>query len=268
MSAFRTSLRSASLTLAAVLSVAPAAAQSLSFSPQRIVLDARLGSSALTLTNTGKRDESYRVELIDILYKDDGGIAEVRKAPPGYPSAKEIVRFSPSQVRLKPGESQKIRLLLRSPTKPADGEYRVHAKLRQLPNVTDVKPQAAGRNQVAGVVGVEQAVAIPVIVRFGNTSATGKINSARLITQGKAPALELQLGRSGNRSLYTNLVVKDRSGAVAKTVKGVAVPVPNQQRRFVMTLDAAEAGRFKRGGYSVEMVDHDTNAVIDRRPLQ
>lgn len=242
-------------------------AQSLAFSPQRVVMDARAGNASLTLTNTGKRQESYRVELVDMIYHDDGRVAQTQKAPPGYPSAKELIRFSPSQVRLGAGESQKIRILLKTQDRLADGEYRVHAVLRQLPNVTDVKVGKSSDKAIAGVLGVEQAIAIPVIVRRGQTSATGKIASLKIV-EGKISGIDLQLGRNGNRSLYTNLILRDKAGAVVSEVKGVAVPVPNATRRFVFQLAKVAPASVKAGGYTLEMVDHDTGAVIDKKPVR
>lgn len=242
-------------------------AQTLTFSPQRIVVDARAGSTSLTLTNSGSREESYRVELVDMIYQDDGKIAEAKTTPAGYPSAKNLIRFSPSQIRLAAGEQQTIRILIRADETVADGEYRVHAVLRQLPNVAQVKKPDLP-NTLAGVVGIEQSVAIPVILRKGATSATGTIASLKLTTEGKNPSLDLQLARAGTRSLYTNLILRDKAGAVSKEVKGVAVPVPNQKRRFIFGLEGIDAAKLRGGGYSLEMIDHDAGTVLDKKAVQ
>jgi hypothetical protein len=245
---------------------ASAQAQTLAFKPQRIVMDARVGSSSLDLTNSGKQVESYRVELVDMIYQDDGKVVPATKTPAGFPSAKELIRFSPNQIRLEPGESQTVRILLKSP-QLADGEYRVHAVLRQLPNVSKVKEPAKG-NTVAGVIGVEQSVAIAVIIRRGATSATGTIAGMKIV-DGKPGQLDLSLSRVGNRSLYTNLFIKNKAGAVVHEIKGVAVPVPNKTRRLLLGLtDKATPAALRGGGYTIEMVDHDTGAVIDKKPVK
>jgi fimbrial chaperone protein len=251
--------------VSAVAMASHASAQSLTWQPQRVVVDARIGNAALTLTNTGKREEAYRVELVDMIYQDDGRVLPTAQPPAGYPTAKPFVRFSPSQVRLAPGESQTVRILVRPVQGIGDGEYRVHAVLRQLPNVAAVKdPGKPG--VVAGVIGVEQSVAIPVIVLRGMTKATGSIASLKVV-EGKVGQIDLQLGRSGNRSLYTNLYLKDKSGAIAKEVKGVAVPVPNLQRHYVMAVDKISSSQLRGGGYTLEMVDHDSGKVIDKRAV-
>ena len=258
-------------TIAVILLVGAAShsadAQSLTFSPQRIVIDARAGTASLAVSNTGKRAEGYRIELVDVIYRDDGKVEHAQKTPPGHPSAKEFVRFSPSQIRLGPSETQTVRILLKPGQQLADGEYRVHAVLHQLPNVSGVK-EPAKPNTVAGVVGIEQAVAIPVIIRRGQTSATGTI-AAMKIVDGKPGQLDLSLARDGNRSLYTNLLLKDKAGAVAAEVKGVAVPVPNKTRRFFFALnEKVSPAAVRAGGYTLEMVDHDTGAIIDKKPVR
>lgn len=253
--------------LAVTFGVVPAAAQTLTFLPQRVVMDARTATTSLSLTNSGKSAETYRIELVDVVYKDDGKIEHAQKTPPGHPSAKELIRFSPSQIRLNAGETQTVRILLKPGPQLADGEYRVHAVLRQLPNVTAVK-EPTKPNVVAGVIGIEQSVAIPVIIRRGATSATGTI-AAMKVVDGKPGTIDLSLAREGNRSLYTNLLLKDKSGAVVAETKGVAVPVPNKTRRFFFNLnDKATPAAVRAGGYTLEMVDHDTGAVIDKKPVK
>jgi hypothetical protein len=252
----------------AVLTFSPSAvAQSLSFFPQRVVIEARDRTAALTLRNTGKTAASYRVELVDMLYNDDGTVTQTEQVPEGFPSAKQFIRFSPSQVRLGPGEAQKVRVLLRGTNILPDGEYRVHAMLRRLPEVSDVSNPAASEGSIAGVIGVTQAVALPVIVRRGATSATGRIKSLH-VQDGSPPVIDLELGRSGNRSLYTDLLLRDASGAVVGQVKGVALPVPNARRRYAFRIPDHSAGRLRAGGYSVELVDHASGKLIERKPVR
>jgi Pili and flagellar-assembly chaperone, PapD N-terminal domain len=244
-------------------------AQSLTFRPQRIVLDARAGTSSLQLTNTGKDSGSYRVELVDMIYQDDGKVVQATKAPAGYPSAKEMIRFSPSQIRLEPGETQTVRILIKPEAVNADGEYRVHAVLRQLPDVAHVKEPVKGLSTVAGVIGIEQSVAIPVIIRRGTAPALGSIVSLKIV-DGKPGRLDMSLGRSGNQSIYSILRIKDKSGAVVNEVKGVAVPVPNKTRRFLFPLnDKSTAASLRSGGFTVEFSDHDNSqAVLDKKPIR
>lgn len=250
-----------------VACAASASAQSLSVQPQRIILDARVGNSALSLTNTSERAGSFRVEFVDYIYQDDGKVVPTDKVPAGYPSAKGLVRFSPSQVQLAPGETQTVRILFKRQAGLADGEYRVHAVLRRLPDISRVKNTATESTVVSGVIGIEQSIAVPVIVRQGQTAATGSIAAVK-VSGGKQAHLDVQLARSGTRSLYTNLVIKDGAGAVLQEVKGIAVPVPNRVRRIDLMIKPELAGVLSSGGHTLELVDHDSGSVIDRKPIK
>jgi hypothetical protein len=233
----------------------------LGFSPQRVIMDSRARSASLTLTNRGKSTASYRIEMVDVIYQSNGRVKHVRKAPAGFPSAKRYIRFSPRQVRLRPGQSQTIRVLLRRKARklPA-GEYRVHALLRTLPDVSKLKVPKPRAGAVAGVIGVAQAVALPIIVRRGKTQATGRI-AALKVKGGRIAKLDLHLARQGNRSLYTDLKLKNRAGKQVNIVKGVAVPVPNRQRRYLFAVPGISSKALRSGGYILEMVDHASGKV-------
>ncbi len=243
----------------------PALAQSLGFSPQRVVIEGRDRSASLALTNRGEKTSTFRVELVDLIYQPDGGTEEVADTPPGYPSAKPHVRFSPRQVRLAPGETQNVRILVRGLKSSDVGEYRVHARLAALPDVSGVQASAAIEGAVAGVVGVAQAVAIPIIVRRGDVSATGRIASVRRSADGRT--LDMVLARSGNRSLYTDLVARAPDGSEAARIKGIALPVPNAERRFFFRSSQIPTSTLLSGGYTMELVDRDTGEVLDRKAI-
>lgn len=247
----------------AIALVTSAHSQSLSFQPQRVVLSGRANTESMTLTNSGKQEATYRVELLELIYKDDGSASFATFAPSGFPSARPFVRFSPSQVRLAPGESQKVNILVRTPAELAAGEYRIHARFAQIPSAVEAK--GGGGKTVAGVVGLSEAIAIPVIIRRGQTSAQGSISSIKVVSD-KLASLDLKLSRTGNASLYTNLILKDQAGKVAAEVKGVALPVPNAFRRYFFPLGKLSPGAL--GGHTLEMVDHDTGAVIDKKPVK
>lgn len=231
------------------------ASSGLGFSPQRIIMGPRDRTAVLTLTNRGKTTTSYRVGMVDVIYQKDGRVRHVNRAPAGFPSAKSFIRFSPRQVRLRPGQTQTVRILLRNGHRLQDGEYRVHAVLRALPDVSKIQ-NPVRRGIVRAGVGISQGVALPIIVRRGRTQATGKIQSVR-IKRGRLPKLDVQLVRSGNQSLYTDLRLRNRRGKVLKQIKGIAVPVPNRTRRYLFPI----AGLPLRGGYVLDMVDHETGKV-------
>jgi P pilus assembly chaperone PapD len=249
-----------------VISVFNSVEAQLRFSPQRIVITDRQRTARLTLTNPGNKIASYRIEMVDMLYQDDGRVREAKKVPSNYPTARPMLRFSPRQVRLRPGESQTVRLLVRRTRGLADGEYRVHAKLRKLPDVSKIETPTVNDGKLSGTVGINQSVAIAVIVRRGKTHANGYIQSMTLQTKKNAPPiLDLRLGRTGNRSLYTDLVLRDAKGKLIQQVKGIALPVPNAWRRYFFRLPNLTRKKIASGNYYLELLDRDAGKLLDKK---
>lgn len=236
---------------------------SLSFSPQRLVLAGHTNSAMLRLSNRGNKPGTFRISLSDVIYKSDGTIKHTNSPPRGFPSARRFVRFSPSQVRLAPGESQRVRILLRSPQKLPNGELRIHAVLKQLPEAQPLAVKPKAKNAVKATISIAQAVALPIIIRRGKASVKGGIATL----QRAGSTINVRLVRSGNQSLYTNIEVYSRAKRGANRValvRGVAVPVPNRQRLIKVKLK--DGG--KRGPYIVVVKDHDTGKVIAEKNIR
>lgn len=234
---------------------------SLSFSPQRLVLEGNTSSATLRLTNRGSKVGTFRISLSDVIYNNDGSIKHTNTPPRGFPSARHFVRFSPSQVRLAPGETQRVRMMLRSPRSIPNGELRIHAVFTQLPEPGRF---GAKKNKVIRVnLALSQAVAIPIIIRRGNVSTTGGIGSL----QRQKNTLTIRLVRSGAYSLYTTIEVYSRSKKNANRValiRGVSVPVPNRQRLIKVKLK----DNGQRGPYIVVVKDNNTGKVLAQKNVR
>lgn len=228
----------------------------LRFSPQRIIMGDRVNSASLTLTNSGSRERSYRIELVDVIYSDDGRVTIVEAAPEGYPTARPYLRFSPSQVRLGPGESQRVRVITKTRDIP-DGEFRVHARIISIASPSEAAAALGGEVQ-SGVFALSHAVALPVILRRGPTSADGSVSDVAF--EDGRQRLSVLLSRSGDQSLYVDLRLRrgSETGEIVSVTKGVSVPVPNKNRRVWMPFDEAAP----QGDYTLEVVDNATGAVI------
>ena len=237
-------------------STAAFAQASLSFSPQRIIMGERDRTATLSLTNRGDAVGTYRIEMSDVVYHDDGSVSQVDETPEGFPSAKPFMRFSPRQVRLQPGETQRVRVLARPP-KDIAGEYRVHAILRKLPEAVSLDPDAADK-AVTGSVGLIQSVALPIIIRRGTTVAEGGMRNV----QRDQDQINVTLWRAGNASLYLDLRAYygevDKANEVS-VARGIAVPVPNIARNYSLALRDTALGPI-----TVLLIDHYTGNIVDR----
>jgi P pilus assembly chaperone PapD len=245
------------------------AASELLVSPTRVVFEGRTRTAQVTLANTGDSTGRYRITFVRKQMNDAGGLVEVKDDAPGL-YADPIVRFSPREVNLPPGQSQVVRLMLRKKSGMAEGEYRSHMMFQALPDPEATSIQTlTGKNgdklqiQLIPVVGVS----IPVIVRHGKLEATASLSKLQFQPSAdpkNQPRLTLTLGREGSRSVYGDFKVtfnpeQGESVVVARS-NGVALYTPNTNRTVTLNLQAPSGVQLKKGELHVTYLKHGQDA--------
>jgi hypothetical protein len=214
--------------------------------------------------NRGSRTESYRLEVVE-RRMSEGGRLEPFPPGEGAPhSAAAMLRFSPRQVTLAPGRTQKVRLMARRPKGLAEGEYRSHLMIRTLPPVErgPGEEAATGEGQLSVKLITTTAVTIPLIVRHGDTRCEVSLTDLALTERsatGGLPRLGMRLFRGGNRSSHGDVTVEwvpadGGSSSTVGRVRGVAVYVPNESRSLEVPLEVA-AGELGGGELRVTYND-------------
>jgi P pilus assembly chaperone PapD len=241
------------------------AASELMVSPTRVVFEGRTRSARVTLANTGNTTGRYRISFVRKQMTESGELAEVKEGAPGM-YADEMVRFSPREVTLPPGQSQVVRLMLRKKGGLEDGEYRSHMLFQSLPDPAATSIQTLTNKsgeklqiQLIPVVGVS----IPIIVRHGSLSASGSLSNLKFhpTSDPKRPSqLSLTLGRTGDRSLYGDFKVtfKPDSGTpvVVAQSNGLALYTPNAHRTVTLNLQAPPGVQLNSGELHVQYLKH------------
>ena len=179
--------------LALIASTADTFAQApLFISPQRVELYDSRRSEVLTVTNRTDRVASYALTLEDYSMTEAGVTTRVDALEH---SARRMIRFSPRQFVLQPGETQTIRVLARRTTQVNDGTYRTHLVFREsdLPEGGPSSDRGSAGGMSFGI-GFRFNIAIPVVVAAGDFE--GAIGVAEASVQ--ADALTVKLTRSGN----------------------------------------------------------------------
>lgn len=223
--------------------------------PTRVVFESSRRAAELMLMNTGPRRATFRISLIAMRMSETGAIAEAVDTRPGEAVADRLLRYSPRQVTLEPCQSQTIRVQVRKPADLGPGEYRSHLIVRAIPQVDTTvapNPSAAGSDGINVEFTPIYGIAVPLIVRHGPTSAVVAMDQVQ-VRPGAEPdsALELRLAlrRSGNRSVYGNLIASSEEAfgrtRVVGVMKGLAVYVPNSERHVVLRLDPSFGTRAK-----------------------
>lgn len=240
-----------------LLTAFPASADLMLY-PMRIVFEKNQRVTQLELVNNGQENVTYRISIVNRRMNEIGEFSAIDTPLPGEQFADALVRYSPRQVVLAPGDSQTIRILLRKPADLASGEYRSHLLFDRVPETSGASTiDVQGAKPAAGEMGVQLkalvGVAIPIIVRHGETAANVTLTGLELLkpTSAKTAMLALELQRSGNRSVYGDLgaTFTPQGGTAQEVGKagGVAVYTPNPLRRIKLALQPPAGMMLARG---------------------
>lgn len=245
----------------------------LSISPTHVVIDERARSAEVLLVNRGDEDAIYRVFLKDLRMKPDGHYEPIEQSREGEHSAMDMLRFSPRQVHLPPRGMQRIRVLVRRPADLADGEYRSHLHVQQVPSAnpaTDVEaPTDSG--QIAIRMVPLFGASIPIIVREGPVSATASLSDVALehvSTPVETSAVALRLHRAGSSSIRGDLEVRTArpdgaEGELLGIAKGISVLAPTSERQVRVRLNAPIPRTSEGDAIQVRYVAReDKNATV------
>lgn len=223
----------------------PLAQADLFISPLRVVFDGRDRSALVTLVNRSDEINTYRIFWQDKQYSNEkSNYIDIEELGTAGGGVSEMVRYSPRQITLKPGENQKIRLAVRKPADLASGEYRSHLVFQKIPNIpaeTLAKQEGATMRLY-----VNLSFAIPIFVRenITNDSVKASITNASLTKDedDNSPLLNVSITKEGAQTAYGKIVVYNmEEGATEGSVVGIlnnaAVLKENNKRSFVVDLD-------------------------------
>jgi hypothetical protein len=241
-------LSAALLSLLSVAATSPAkAAGDLLVAPTRIVLDGRRGTEVI-LNNIGAEEATYRISLelrrmnalgkLDDVTPDEANVIEK--------AALEMIRFAPRRVTLPPNQPQSIRIGLQPAEGLPDGEYRAHMLFRAIPKAAAATTEEGATEGLKINLVPVYGVTIPVIVRKGDLKASAAMSDAIIGRDNEGPALQFNLARSGNRSVFGEIrVTKSGIAAPILMAKGIAVYPELNMRRVSLSIDADIATKLQ-----------------------
>jgi P pilus assembly chaperone PapD len=210
--------------------------------PTRLVLNGGRGTEVI-LKNVGEETATYRVSVELRRMMPNGALADVTEPTPAEKAAQDMIVFAPRKVVLPPQQPQSVRIAARAPAGLPDGEYRAHILFRAIPD-----PKPVGSDTPAEGVGFRltpiYGVTIPVIVRLGNLQATAGIADVKLGSMQGHKVIEVDLTRSGDRSVYGELkVLKDGMKEPLAELRGVAVYREIERRTVTLPIAAEDEAK-------------------------
>lgn len=185
--------------------------------PKRIVIDDRHRLGTLGLYNRSTNPGDYDISLTDKLMTPDGNLVELETVTDPVARAKvrsagALLRWSPRRASLGGSEAQTVHIMVRIPPDLPQGEYRSHFAIVSVPPVADGlsidDAVGAASDQGIGVRIVPRfGIAIPVIVRVGETTLSAGLAglSVGSATQGKS--IRLMVTRNGTRSAFGDITI-------------------------------------------------------------
>jgi P pilus assembly chaperone PapD len=181
---------------------------SLLVTPKRLVFGERDRSHEIVLINPSNTMRTYRIEWSEKKQLSSGGYRDLTAEELTRSNkASNIVRFSPRQVRLQPGERQVVKLVARRPANMTSGEYRSHLMFTALPSAEETVPGPVDGIQMK--LNLLISYSIPVMVNTGYQDPTVSITSLEITPatknkQTKAKII-LRLKKTVGFSAYGNL---------------------------------------------------------------
>ena len=240
----------AAATMAGLACSTPVLAQAdLLIAPTRVIISGS-GSTQVILNNIGAAPATYRISLELRRMGAEGELVDVAEADatPAERAALAMIRYAPRRITLAPDQPQSVRISARPGPELADGEYRVHMKFAGVPAPTT--PEEAAKLQTGTGLSIKltpiYGITIPVIVRKGQLTAEPAIANPRVVTSKEGSFLDLDMTRSGTRSVYGEIVVRPKAGGDPLfQVRGIAVYPELAKRNLHWPLSADQAAKLK-----------------------
>jgi len=252
------------LILLVVLNVQVFAQGNLLVAPTRVVFEGNKQRQELNLVNMGKDTATYSISFIQYNMKEDGSYLIIDKPDSGQMFADPYLRVFPRKVTLAPAESQVVMVQCRRTSEMAAGEYRSHVYFRSENNYEPLgrKNSQMDTTKVSVQLIPVFGISIPVIIRIGTVNVKAGLSHLELETmQDSLPYLNLTLHRTGNISLFGNLVVEyiplqGKPIEIGK-VKGVKVYTNIDEIHVSVRLNKMPGMTFKNAKLRVRFINDD-----------
>jgi fimbrial chaperone protein len=173
--------------------------------PKRIVFDERDRTHQVVLINASNQTRSYRLEWVEQQQIDGGAYRLLKEEEAqGRKKASDIMRFSPRQVRLGPGERQIVKILARRSAKMAPGEYRSHLLFSALPPESETSDEPV--DGMSMKLNVLVSYSIPVMLNVNYKTPQISVSDVQVNEQpekdNKFANIIVVLNKTGNYSTY------------------------------------------------------------------
>jgi len=220
----------------------------LSVAPIQMIFAPRQTIQTFTVSNRSANTTLHRLNLSDEVMQENGSLATQAE---GFEySAKKMIRFSPNEITLGPGESQIVRVMIRRPADLKDGDYHTHVMFEEQLTETDKREGGLdAEGQFKTNLKTLLTLGIPVIVQHGkierNLEMVGLVGFAQKLEDGNYSPFEIHFKRQGNATGVGYITLKDPNGQNIMAPRSVSVY--RERDEVKMTSQATEYGQTYKG---------------------
>lgn len=214
--------------------------------PLRATLTDKERSTQISLRHKGNKAERYRIKTIFYKMGEDGSMKEMENPTPEDKDASKYFRYSPRQVVLEPNIEQVVRIMARVPADLPEGEYRCHLHFEAMNDDTAAPTEGQGQMQLKA----RLAVAIPIIVKKGNTSVKVALSKFKILKDKQNKySLSVNISKEGNGFAYGNVEIiatSDKGEATSiATINGISSYIPHRNLTMPMQINSLPPGKIK-----------------------
>ncbi len=216
-----------------------------SVAPTVLVFDGEAGTKAITVKNTGTKEQVYRVSLHNFRMLPDGHMVPAENPGEDEHFATGMVRYSPRELVLEPGGSEVVRFQVAA-LRP--GEYRTHVLVQQVPDVAALQTSPFRHDDSVSMdLQAVFGVAIPLLLRQGDLPTAVSFGKARLTAlPDGTPVVAVRLERSGARSVSGALSLL-HDGKEVGIWDGISIYAPTRYRDLLLPVDAKNIAALRDG---------------------
>ncbi|MBL4905760.1 MAG: molecular chaperone [Flavobacteriaceae bacterium] len=230
-------------------------AQDLLIFPKRAVFEGAKRYQTFNLSNIGKDTARYNISYVQMRMNEDGGFEKITEPDSGQFFADPYLRYFPRRVNLAPQESQVVKIQLTKTNELVTGrEYRSHLYFRAVPRIKPLGKEEIQKDTTSISVHLIPVYGISIVNIIRRGESTTKVSLSNLsfeTSNDTIPLIKMEFNRTGNMSVYGDIVVnyispEGKTTEVGK-IQGFAVYTPGVLRRCKIELKKLEGIDYNKG---------------------
>ena len=218
--------------------------------------DSRNRSQMVRFTNTTGGEMEYTIRLVNFKQESDGSYTPVKTPSGNDMFADAYLEFSPRLAKLKPMDSQVIRIQRRGMAAARDGEYVSHLLIQETAGENKGSEQNNGGAMTISLRAL-YGVSIPVMIKKGAISSSATIKDST-INDGYATAT---IRRNGDRSFIGTVIIRERGKEIGR-INDFRIFTTTKQRRLKIPLNKKPDGMAE-----IILIDGRKNEVLETKNI-